>query len=118
METMARLHGNDSMWNRTRTVRIGLAFTRELMEPFHTDPLAVPELVHLESRVPHGTEPKGSRANSLNRSRQVRLETRQGEIRLTIADDNWKFALEEHYVHGFEKQTYGGKHFFKDFSCS
>ena len=38
------------MWNRTRTVRIGLAFTRELMEPFHTGPLAVPELVHLESR--------------------------------------------------------------------
>ena len=45
-----RLHGNGSMWNRTRTVRIGLAFTRELMEPFHTEPLAVPELVHLESR--------------------------------------------------------------------
>ena len=32
------------------TVRIGLAFTRELMEPFHTELLAVPELVHLESR--------------------------------------------------------------------
>ena len=45
-----RLHGNGSMWNRTRNVRIGLAFTRELMEPFHTEPLAVPELVHLESR--------------------------------------------------------------------
>ena len=45
-----RLHGNGSMWNRTRTVRIGLAFTRELMEPFHTELLAVPELVHLESR--------------------------------------------------------------------
>ena len=44
------LHGNGSMWNRTRTVRIGLAFTRELMEPFYTEPLAVPELVHLESR--------------------------------------------------------------------
>ena len=38
-----RLHGNGSMWNRTRTVRIGLAFTRELMEPFHTELLAVPE---------------------------------------------------------------------------
>ena len=36
------------MWNRTRTVRIGLAFTRELMEPFYTEPLAVPELVHME----------------------------------------------------------------------
>ena len=45
-----RLHGSGSMWNRTRTVRIGLAFTRELMELFHTEPLAVPELVHLESR--------------------------------------------------------------------
>ena len=44
-----RVHGNGSLWNRTRTVRIGLAFTRELMEPFHTEPLAVPELVHLES---------------------------------------------------------------------
>ena len=45
-----RLHGNGSMWNRTRTVRIGLAFTRELMEPFHTELLVVSELVHLESR--------------------------------------------------------------------
>ena len=45
-----RLHGNGSMWNRTRTVRIGLTFTRELMEPFHTELLAVLELVHLESR--------------------------------------------------------------------
>ena len=44
------LHGNGSVWNRTRTVRIGLAFTRELMEPFHIEPPAVPELVHLESR--------------------------------------------------------------------
>ena len=35
---------------RTRTVRIGLAFTWELMEPFHTELLVVPELVHLESR--------------------------------------------------------------------
>ena len=39
------LHGNGSMRNRTRTVRIGLAFTRELMEPFYTELLAVPELV-------------------------------------------------------------------------
>ena len=38
------------MWNRTRTIRIRLAFTREMMKPFHTEPLAVPELVHLESR--------------------------------------------------------------------
>ena len=45
------------MWNRTRTVRIGLAFTRELMEPLHTE-----------------------------------LLTRQGEIRLRIADDNWKIC--------------------------
>ena len=45
-----RLHGNGSMWNLTRTVQIGLAFTRKLMDPFHTEPLAVPELVHLESR--------------------------------------------------------------------
>ena len=56
MKLWSRLHGNGSMWNRTRTVQIGLAdtdsssFTRELMEPFHIEPLAVPELVHLESR--------------------------------------------------------------------
>ena len=37
-------------WNRTSMVRIGLALTRELMEPFQTEPLAVPERVHLESR--------------------------------------------------------------------
>ena len=41
---------------------------------------------------PHGTEPKSSRVNSENRSRQVRLETRQGEIRLRIADDSWKIC--------------------------
>ena len=80
LQLRPRLHGNGSMWNRTRTVRIGLVLTRELMEPFHTEPLAVPELV------PHGTEPKSSRVNSENRSRQVRLETRQGEIRLRIAN--------------------------------
>ena len=45
-----RLHGNGSIWNRTRTVRIGLAFTRGLIAPFHTELLAVPELVHLESK--------------------------------------------------------------------
>ena len=50
-----RLHGNGSLWNRTRTVRIGLAFTRELLEPFHTELLAVKELVHQESR--SGKEP-------------------------------------------------------------
>ena len=50
MILMLRLHGNGSEWNRTSTVRIGLAFTRELMESFQTEPLAVPELVHLESR--------------------------------------------------------------------
>ena len=44
------LHGN-AMWNHTRTVRIGLGFTWELMETFHTELLAVPELVHLESRI-------------------------------------------------------------------
>ena len=46
------------------------------MEPFHTEPPAVPEST-------------SSRVNSQNRSRQVRLETRQGENRLRIADDNW-----------------------------
>ena len=43
-------------------------------------------------QVPQGTEPKSSRVNSQNRSRQVRLETRRGEIRLRIADDNWKIC--------------------------
>ena len=41
------------------------------------------------TKVPNGTEPKSSRVNTQNRSRQVRLETRQEEIRLMIADD-WK----------------------------
>ena len=45
-----RLQGKDSGRKRTSTVRISLAFTRELMEPFQTEPLAVPELVHLEGR--------------------------------------------------------------------
>ena len=45
-----RLHGNGSTWNRTRTVRIGLAFTRELVQPFHTESLTVQEPVHLASR--------------------------------------------------------------------
>ena len=44
-----RLHRNVSKWNRTSTVRIGLTFTWELMESFETEPLAVPERVHLES---------------------------------------------------------------------
>ena len=44
------LHGNGSKCDRTSTVRIGLAFTRGLMEPLQREPLAVPELVHLESR--------------------------------------------------------------------
>ena len=44
------LHGNGSMWSPTSTVRRGSAFTRGLMEPFLTEPLAVPEMVHLESR--------------------------------------------------------------------
>jgi len=43
------LGGNGSKWNRTSTVWIGLAFTRELMEPFQTEPLAVPEQIHLET---------------------------------------------------------------------
>jgi len=43
-----RLHGKGFEWNRTSNVQIGLAFTRELMEPFQTEPLAVPELVHLD----------------------------------------------------------------------
>ena len=50
MQIRSHLHGKGSMWNRTGTVRIGFAFTRELMEPFHTEPLAVPELVHLERK--------------------------------------------------------------------
>ena len=44
------LHGNGTVWTRTSNVRIGLGFTRELMEPFQAEPLAVPELVHLEIR--------------------------------------------------------------------
>ena len=36
----------------------------------------------------HGTEPKRSRVNTRNGSRQVREESRQGEIRLTVTDDN------------------------------
>ena len=43
-------------------------------------------------KVPHGTEPKMSHVNSQSRSPQVRLETRQGEIRLRIADDNWTIS--------------------------
>ena len=43
------------MWNRTSTVRIGLAFTWELMEPFQIkpfqiEPIDVPERGHLKSR--------------------------------------------------------------------
>ena len=45
-----RLHGNGSKWNRTSSERISLTFTRELMESFQTQLLAVPELFHLESR--------------------------------------------------------------------
>ena len=41
---------NGSEWNRTSTVRTGLAFTREVIEPLHTEPLAVPEWVHLQNR--------------------------------------------------------------------
>ena len=33
-----------------KKVRIGFAFTRELMEPFQTELLAVPKPVHLEIR--------------------------------------------------------------------
>ena len=39
----------DSMWNLPSTVRIGLALTLELMDQFQTEPLAVLELLHLES---------------------------------------------------------------------
>ena len=53
-----RLHGNGSMWNRTRNVRIGLAFTRELMEPFHTEPYP-----YIRGTVPYRTVPK-SRVNA------------------------------------------------------
>ena len=108
------LHGNGSMWNRTRTVRIGLAFTREMMERFHTEPLAVPELVHLESRSRTKPKPISSRANSQNRSRQVRLETRQGEIRLRIADDNWKICSRRALCARL-RQMYGGKIFSRVF---
>ena len=61
------------MWNRTRTVRIGLAFTRELMEPFHTEPESGTRTGPSRKKVPNGTEPKSSRVNSQNRSRQVPL---------------------------------------------
>ena len=50
VDAKAPLTRSGSIWNRTRTVWIGFAFTRELMEPFHTELLAVPELVHLEIR--------------------------------------------------------------------
>ena len=36
---------------------------------------------------PNGTEPKSSRVNTQDRSRQVCIETRQGEIRPTITRD-------------------------------
>ena len=45
-----RLHGYGSKWTRASTARIGIAFAGELVEPFQTEPLAVPERVHLESR--------------------------------------------------------------------
>ena len=45
-----------------------------------------------KKKVPQETESKSSHINSQNRSRQVRLETRQGEIRLRIADDNWRIC--------------------------
>ena len=79
------------------------------MEPFHTEQLAVPELVHLESRSRMEPNQKSSRVNSQNRSRQVPLETRQGEIRLRIADDNWKICSRRTFCWGFEEQMYGGK---------
>ena len=112
------LHGKGSMWNRTRTVRIGLVFTREPMELFHTEPLVVPELVHLESR--SRTEPnhKNSDANSQNRSRQVRLETWQGKIRLRTADDNCKICSQRNVLCKASKNKCMVGIFFKNFSCS
>ena len=66
-------------------------------------------------QVPHGTEPKRFRVNSQNRSRQVRLETRQGEIRLRIANDNGKICTRRAPCAGFEEQMYGGKIFSRIF---
>ena len=48
--TMTHFQGNGSKWDYTSTVRICLAFTRELVEPFQSEPLEVPELVDLECR--------------------------------------------------------------------
>ena len=120
------LHGNGSMWGRTRTVRIGLAFTRELMEPFHIEPLAVPELVHLESR--SRTEPNQKvlaytprtvLVRSLLRSvGQVRLETRQGERRLRIDDNSWKICSRRTFCLRLRRTNVWLENFFKNFLCS
>ena len=79
-----RLHRNGSMCNRTRTVRIGLAFTRELMEPFHTEPFL----------------------------------TRQGEIRLRIADDYWIIYSRRKFCVRLRTTNVWWETFFKNFSCS
>ena len=68
--------------------------------------------------VPHRNEPKSSRVNSQNRSRQVRLETRQGEIRLRIADDNWKICSRRTFCVRLRRTDVWWEIFLKNFSCS
>ena len=66
--------------------------------------------------VPHGTE--SFRETFQNRSRQVGLETRQGEIRLRIAGDNWKICSRRVLCVRLRRTNVWWENFFENLSCS
>ena len=54
-------------------VRLGLAFTRDPLEPFQMELLAVPKWVHLRRRSHLEPFPERSRVNGWNGSKRERL---------------------------------------------